>query len=932
MSNSLDETLRSLNDCGCCEGISGETPAGVENRPGLSAIAYRVGTQATFKETMLARLSGSGQAALRGLGTRTNDDFTIALVDAWAVVADVLTFYQERIANESYLRTATERLSVLELANLIGYKLRPGVAASAYLAFNIEDAPGAFGQAISFGASAQIIVEPPPPVIIDVGTKVQSVPGPGEKAQIFETTEKIEAFARWNAIAPRLTQPQTLDVNMGSVMLQGTATNLKKGDTLLVIESAASLRPKTILQVTADDDANLTRVDFDAPALSPPVYRRPTNLPKGSVTEFPTKVELNEAAVQKIIARSWSAEDLSALIKIQNWSSDALALNLAEQTSRRSLAPGSGVFTFRQRAAIFGYNAPVWDSLPASMRFSQLVADYDTTSHYDLKRVVAAYPTSWENRTLEQDANASGNQRTVDLDATYQGIAKESWLLLSTAMPQGGAFLMPFKIKSQRDTARSGYSLSAKVTRLSVESPQQFSSDFKIRTTTALVQSEPLTLADVPILELSERNDGARDSLTLDRAYLGLKKGQKVILTGERADLRGEIVSETRELKEVLLEGGFTVLVFDKSLAYNFVRSTLQINANVAAATHGESVAEVLGSGDGSKAFQSFTLRQPPLTYVSANTPSGAESTLEIRVDDLLWHEVPTFYGRGPDERIYVTRNDDDGTTTVMFGDGLTGARLPTGQENVRAKYRRGIGAEGLVKAHQLSQLMTRPLGVRGASNPLAAVGAADPENLKDARRNAPLTVLTLDRVVSLADYENFARSFSGIEKALATWVLTNEQRVIHLTIAGANGASVEPDSKLYKNLLKSLRQFGDALVPLTIESYEPRLFRLSAALKIDPDFLPEKVLAEVETTLRAQFSFEARDFIQHVNLSEVIAIMQRVAGVVAVNVKEFYGAEDAPARKPRLEAKAPRAGGDSVFPAQILTLDPRPLNLEVMP
>ena len=51
--------------------------------------------------------------------------------------------------------------------------------------------------------------------------------------------------------------------------------------------------------------------------------------------------------------------------------------------------------------------------------------------------------------------------------------------------------------------------------------------------------------------------------------------------------------------------------------------------------------------------------------------------------------------------------------TTVQFGDGVTGARLPTGQENVRAIYRKGIGLEGLVKAEQLSLLMTRPLGVK---------------------------------------------------------------------------------------------------------------------------------------------------------------------------------------------------------------------------
>src|SRR5262245_57309027 len=131
MGSSFDPTTN-LNDCGCCEGTTVETPARVENRLGLSAIIYRTGTHDQFKKTMLARLSSSHQAALRRLTTRDDDDFTIALLDAWATVGDVLTFYQERIANEAYLRTATERLSVLELAQLIDYQLKPGVAATTY--------------------------------------------------------------------------------------------------------------------------------------------------------------------------------------------------------------------------------------------------------------------------------------------------------------------------------------------------------------------------------------------------------------------------------------------------------------------------------------------------------------------------------------------------------------------------------------------------------------------------------------------------------------------------------------------------------------------------------------------------------------------------------------------------------------------------------
>ena len=66
------------------------------------------------------------------------DDPAIALLDAWAVAGDVLTFYQERIANEGFLRTATERRSVLELARAIGYELNPGVAASTHLVWEVE--------------------------------------------------------------------------------------------------------------------------------------------------------------------------------------------------------------------------------------------------------------------------------------------------------------------------------------------------------------------------------------------------------------------------------------------------------------------------------------------------------------------------------------------------------------------------------------------------------------------------------------------------------------------------------------------------------------------------------------------------------------------------------------------------------------------------
>ena len=82
-------------------------------------------------------------AALAALRTRDADDFTLGLIDAVACAADVLTFYQERLANESYLRTATERVSLQEMAKLIGYRLRPGVAAETLARVRARDAEDA---------------------------------------------------------------------------------------------------------------------------------------------------------------------------------------------------------------------------------------------------------------------------------------------------------------------------------------------------------------------------------------------------------------------------------------------------------------------------------------------------------------------------------------------------------------------------------------------------------------------------------------------------------------------------------------------------------------------------------------------------------------------------------------------------------------------
>ena len=831
-----------LDECGCCEGLEVGTPAEVYNRPGLSAIAYRIGTHVRFKKSMLARLSDSRLPALRDLNTRDDDDFAVALLDAWATVADVLTFYSERIANESYLRTATERVSLLHLARLIGYELKPGVAASVHLAFELEDAPGS-----------------PRAASIGKGMKVQSLPGQDELPQTFETVEKIEARPGWNRLRPRQTEAKKPDADDTEVYLKGVTTGLLPGDGLLLVgterEAAAGSENwdfRRVKTVTADRGADRTRVTWD----------------------------------------------------------EGLGWKRFGRTIRPARDPK--VYAFRQRAGLFGHNAPDWHSMPDSIKNSYLRRD-----PRNMRRDPQNTDTDeWPRFKIESDD-------TIHLDAVYPRITRGSWVVLSRPNYQE-----VYQVQEVEEASQTDFTLTAKTTclRLRGENLREKFGEGR-RDTMVFAQSEPLEIAEYPLAVPVQG-----DEVLLDRRVDGLNEERTLIFSGQDAQ-SGEQKSERAILLEAVLEDGLTKLRLTEDLTYTYRRDTLTIYANVAHATHGETRQEVLGSSDASTAFQRFVLRESPLTYISAPTPSGTESTLEVRVGDIKWHEVPNLYGRSPDERVFVTRLDEEGKTTVQFGDGCTGARLPTGQENVHATYRKGTGTSGLVRAEQLSLLLTAVLGVRGVRNPLATSGAEDPEPQDEARRNAPLTVLTLDRVVSLRDYEDFARAYAGIAKALATWIWTGETREVFVTVAGPGGRPVGED--LLKNLVKAMRAAGDRHLPLKVEEYRPASFGMAAKIETDPDHIPERMKVAVSAALQEQFGFEARSFGQGVALSEVVAAVQSVPGVVIVDVDELYRITkegEKEGSQPFLEAEVPRAGEEdgNVLPAELLTLDPEKLSLEV--
>ncbi len=1069
--------------CGCCEGTQRVTPERTANRPGLTSLAYRVGTYATFLETMKARLSshcfgsveecahGAGRRPLAALTTREDSDASIAMLNAWATVGDVLTFYQERIANEGYLRTATERRSVLELARLVGYRLRPGVAASVYLAYTIDD-------------------NTKEEVRIPRGARAQSVPGPEELPQSFETSEELKARASWNRLEPRQTQPQTWEsitkpnagTKRGRIYLKGISTNLKPNDPLLIGNGSGTPQLFRVIDVEPDAKADRTEIHLQpwagtakvAPHLElvrETVSRLIDAAPDGvtakrvvehldSLGNAATAVEstkdllpsmeqetlpLLEASLHDIEGlaapklRPWLLEVESAVKSVMasasapNFGTGALAIKAAPFSERlnkliarpstppsnalrlprkleESFTPASDsglqvlgavhpelkltlpvalstyakaspepsleVYAFRQKAGLFGHNFPKRQGTVRNVKAGE---GHEVPAETTETRVIGEWPivltTKGEGGKWKK-LKATESETLLYLDASYENILPDSWLVLDfSAVPvfrEGEILVEPavfpdsdeekkknpsfrrFKVMQvknvQAKISRAEYGASGDTTRIdlsdadawlrfeagvaSEKDPSQnqtvIDNDFQIiRSTAVYTQSERLELAEEPVK--TEVCGGAEPDkmLELDGLYAALEPGRFLVVSGERtdiADTTGVTASEAVMITEVVhdvrssagavplsaekaknaeaLAGdrNHTFIRLEKALSYCYRRDAVTIYGNVVKATHGETRNESLGSGDGAKALQSFALKQSPLTYLAAPTAVGAESTLQVFVNDVRWHEAESFVGLSPTDHRFITKTDDEGKTAVVFGNGKQGARLPTGIENTKAAYRNGIGKPGNVRAGQITLLSTRPLGVREVINPLRASGGADRESRDQARKNAPLAVKALDRLVSARDYQDFARVFAGIGKADAIELTDGRRNVVHVTIAGAEDIPIDEGSDLFLNLRRALTELGDPFQPVVLALRELLLMVVSAKVRILADYQWEPVITAVRTALLDAFGFERRELGEDARSSEVLSAIQAVRGVDYVDL-DVFGA---------IRATVPDSGAES--------------------
>jgi uncharacterized phage protein gp47/JayE len=872
--------------CGCCDGIAAETPQGLFNRGGLSAIAYRIGDYPQFRASLHASLSSSTFAPLAQLRTRDDDDFTIGLIDAFACAADVITFYQERIANESYLRTATERISLQEMGKLIGYQLRPGVAAETWLAFALDTPPA---------PPANLAPEPgnfvtgiPASLTLDTGLKVQSVPGPGETPQTFETVELLaDARPAWNAMRPWMAETIKPATGATFTYLKGVANQLKAGDAIVILGD----------EFVANQDSN--KWDF----------------------RIIDSVKLDADAGRTLV--SWKR-------------------GLGSITPPLGAAQNPQVHVLRKRAAVFGHNAPMWGAMSNDFRIN-----YPGGTILILGVHVPV--PDWPNFVISPLASISGGGY-VDLDAVYAEVhaalidetepSRSSYAIFAKGgfnyaiePAPSGTQIELYKVTNVAEVSRAEFSVSGKVTRLELHGANYTQFQNHVRETAVFAQSEWLALADYPV-DTAISNDMVPVAAGAD----GLLPGRRLIIRGTRASDNVAIVLQATLVKAHPVDDARCNLEITPPLPDALKRGSVVVHANVALASHGESVSQILGAGSASTPFQHFELKQLPLTYRAARNENGAAAELTVRVDDIAWTERSTMYGVASTEHAYTLVTDEQGRNFVTFGDGVRGARLSSGVNNVRATYRKGLGVAGNVDPDKLTQLMTRPLGLKSVSNLLAAEGGTDPEPPTAARQSMPLVTRTLGRAVSVLDYEDFAAAFSGIGKAQALVLHVHTGTIVAITVAGPDQTSLTSASPVWINLLDALKTSGDPHVAVVLLACQISTFQLGLKVKRDPSYEAKTVLAAVETALRVHYAFDARDLGQPVQQSDIIAVAQAVPGVIAVDLTYLYGgtrplAQTSPSKQARLLASRMHVEGGIARPAEVLTLDPGPLHqLEEMP
>ena len=288
----------------------------------------------------------------------------------------------------------------------------------------------------------------------------------------------------------------------------------------------------------------------------------------------------------------------------------------------------------------------------------------------------------------------------------------------------------------------------------------------------------------------------------------------------------------------------------------------------------------------------------------SGTVGAGNQGGADLRIQ---WHEIDAIVNAGPGDRVYEVRQDDEQHTIVRFGDGVNGARLPTGYGNVVATYRWGDGRADRVEHAQLTLLPSRPRGITAVINPIPSSGGTEPEGLVDTRRAAPRSSRSNGRVASMKDYELFAEAFPGIEHATASRITGGRGDVIHVSVATRDGSDLDPGAPTLAKLDRALTERAAVPFPHVVQAAEWSWLTICAALVVDARYDADDVIKQATEVLNVAFSAATATFATDVAAADVTTLLQSQIGVIGVELRRFATTTDSPGVRPIVRSPGAR-------------------------
>ena len=831
-------------------------PVDIFNRPALPHIKYRVGSYAEIREALFRNLDktpGLSQWTHRGA-----DDPGIALLEGAAILGDILTFYQELYANEAFLRTAQWRESISDLVRLLGYRLSPGLGGNATFAFEIK------------GTEAVTV-----PVDFPLKAEVAGLSKPAD----FETTEQIIAYPWLSSfnLYRRLFTPnivkETTEFYIFSPDQFVTPIELKPNDRLLIAE--------------ADNPAD------------------PTQLANHEIVIIDSVRELHGRKIYKIkgsLKRGGSIFNLAAFKlgrSFRHFGNNGPQKITKQPDEVKSTAVTNGATT-----TVTSPSAPqLLHSFYRDLTVENVSVDGPYTNLLGVKNMIKFCEPSLGKKEFALDSDvkdlAVGTRFVITLPLFKTGsLAFKERTLVRT-------------VKSVRSATQTFGLVTGNTSVVTLDSQLDLiinGISYFITDTRQMVMEEVVS----PVMEIraayKETTDTAGNklyffgtesqalSLSDRRLYLVKPDNDPVLATVTDVQVLSASIADRPALRRIYLDREVTLADFPNQ------KPVVTVYGNLVDATQGKTeTTAALGNGDNRLVFQTFKLSKSPLTYLISKTETPPEvPELEIYVNDRLWKRVPSFFGRDPDEEIYIVREDAENNSWVQFGDGVTGARLPSGVKNVVAKYRTGTGAFGELKPKTKVQAGKKLDDLDKIQMPDVAAGGSEPEDGENARDAAPGKIQSLDRLVSLQDFESEALAISGVTKAAAMWALVNNNPEVVITVLMDTGRENEIE-EVRQTLAAYNKSRGPNRFPISVLKGLRSYVVVHATFGFDSTYLEENLKAEIQKALGVNsgvpnakddqsglFSLRQRRFGQREYATSIAGRIQQVKGVTWAEVTRF--------------------------------------------